>query len=258
MSFFQEDNVITGNVILTWDGLRHPQERSSGSLNYNVSVLIPQNAPEVAELESIAKACLAKSDLGAGIGMLPAGALWPLGKPADPVKFGAEYTNYLQISAGSSRGIPKIVDINGNELTSMVYGPMLYPGCIMRLIVNAWPYTTINKGISFGLQGLQIVDATAPQLAVGGGLSAGDMASAFGGSPVQSVPATPSVAPPAVAGATIPAASPGVAPPAPPVAPATDFVPQKIMSPTATGKYEDYVKAGWTDEQMIAAGFLVG
>jgi hypothetical protein len=125
---------------------------------------------------------------------------------------------------------------------------MLYPGCVMNVLVDCWDFDNINKGISFGLQGIQIVDATAPALPVASGMSAGDVANAFGAQQ-----AAPGVVPaPAAPGA--PGAAPGAGPAAPGAGPAA---PTHVMLPPAgTYTYEQYIAQGWDDAKLIAAGMM--
>ena len=238
---YGNDKVITGNVVLAWDGLRNPEHRQSGSINYNVTVLIPKDAPEVAELNQIATAALTNSEFR---GQLPVNGHWPLNRVADPAKFGPQYNNHLVIGAGSNRGICSIVDVQGNPMDIMAFGPMLYPGCVMKLLVHAYAYNNINKGISFGLDGIQIVDPKAPQLPVGGGMSQQSVASAFGGTaPAPGMAGSP----PAPA-----APAPGMAgPPPAPMAP-----PANVMTPKATYSYDEYKAAGWSDDQLRAGGLM--
>ena len=235
MTMISDTLVQISNTILSWDGLRNPETRQSGTVNYNVSVLMAQNAPEVAELERI---CQEQLRTGQFQGTLPAGGNWPLGKIADPTKYGPTYNNHLVVKAGTSRGIPSIIDANLQPLQPMVFGPMLYPGCVMNILVDCWEYSKVNKGIGLGLQGIQIVDATAPVLPVASGMSADAVVKAFGGQ-----------AAPAPAGPGAPGAGPSAPPAAPPAA--------KVLTAAAgPHSYDSYIAAGWTDEKLIAAGYM--
>lgn len=75
-------------------------------------------------------------------------------------------------------------------------------------------------------------------------------------------PAAPMPAPPTQPAATgYPGntAAPGGPPPAPPTPPAPPPAPPaRQMTATATATYEGYIAAGWTDAQLIAAGYMVG
>jgi len=232
------DKVIIENCILSWDGLRNPdvttKNDGSGTITkHNVSVLVPGNSPVIAELTEIAN-----KQLNEGIfrGTLPPNGNWPLDKQADPAKFGSQYAGYVIIGAGTQRGVPTILDANSAELSIMSCGQQLYPGCIVSILVHAYDYNNVQKGVSFGLDGIQIVDPSAPPLPVGGGMSAGEVANAFGGG-----------------GA--PAPAPGTAPPAPPAAPATNFTRMTELAGGAT--YESFIAAGWTDETLVANGYML-
>lgn len=67
-------------------------------------------------------------------------------------------------------------------------------------------------------------------------------------------------APPWIAGAVAAAPPPAAAPAPGPTAPPPEAVPAgPVMLPAAEGvSYEEYRKAGWTDEQLIAHGKMVG
>lgn len=242
---YQDDKVITGNVVLAWDGLRNPEHRQSGSVDYNVSVLINRNAPEIAELTEIYQKALNESEFR---GTLPPGGNNPLTKVVDPAKYGPEYNNHISIKAGTTRGIPPIMDASGNQLDAMTFGPMLYPGCVMQLLVDAYAYNNVQKGINFGLQAIKIVDASAPKLPVGGGMSPAEAAAAMmgGAAPATSAP----VAPPGQ-GPAAPGPGPG-APLAPPAAPTGP-----VMTAQAQYTYDQYIAAGWTDEQLRTNGLIV-
>lgn len=101
-------------------------------------------------------------------------------------------------------------------------------------------------------------------------ISGPDAATAFGGAPQQALPAGATALPAAVhsPGAGAPPPPPGAAPPPPPAAGAaaayTGYMPgaappppAKVMLPAANGAtYEFMVGQGWTDEAMIAAGYM--
>lgn len=251
-----DDKVMTGNVVLCWDGLRKPDKRDGGSFDWNIQFLIAQNAPEFAELTELATAEL---NAGEFHGTMPAGGGWPLTKVADPVKYGPEYANFVRIKAGSSQGVPPLVDVNGQQTDIAVCGQMLYPGCIVKAIVRAFTYTKINKGISFGLNGLQIIDSTAPPLPVASGMSPSEVASAFGGAqqattlpPSAMQTPMPTMQPPLAPG-TGPALPPGP----PPGAPLIPGAPTMTMTAKATSTYEAYIDMGWTDAQLRENGLLV-
>ena len=246
---YQENKVITGVVVLAWDGLRNPEQRPSGSTDYNVSVIMPNTASEIAELTELATKCLNESEFN---GVMPAGGNWPLGKVVDAGKFGPTYNAHTSIKAGTPRGIPTIVDTSGNVLDAMTFGPMLYPGCLMQLIVHAFAYNNVQKGVAFGLDAIKIVDATAPALPVASGMSPGDVVGAFGNvTPSLAAGAipTPTMAPTV----TPPGQGPGAPGPGAPLVPPTSG---PMMTPAAEYSYEQYISAGWTDETLRSNGLM--
>lgn len=279
-----ENHVITGNVVIVWDGITRPDKNDSGDLVHKLKVAFPNNAPEYAELYELAMAAL-KAD-SKFKGNLPPGGVWPM-QPVDPNQFEGKLPAHQAFSAKTYRGAPQVFDANGQELSPMVYGPMLYPGAVVRLIVHAYTFDNKSKGVAFGLDGIQIVDAQAPRLDVGGV----DAGAAFGATgkpagatapPAPGQPAAGGYPPPPGAPAAAPAGPPGYqAPPAPGVpagvAPAPDFLnppggapappsapaapPAPPAGPVMTAKaagqsYEAFIAAGWNDDQLRANGYM--
>lgn len=179
--------VLTGNAILIWDGLTKPDIKDDGSKTWNVSVAVPANAPELVELEALRQKALrekAKPTVNVNT---------PGNNPVhdiDASKF-PELPGYKVFKGTTTLGAPEVFDINGATLSPMVYGPQIYNGVIVRLILDAYTYDNKQKGVNFGLQSIQIVDATAPRLAIGAaGISTDAARAAFTGSAAV-VPAPP-------------------------------------------------------------------
>lgn len=235
-------NVITCEGIVLWDGLTTPDtDERTGAPVHNLTIAIPANAPEAAEIEQMAQRALQDSEFN---GVKPTNSKWPT-KEVDASRFGKDaalLNGRIAITARTRTGAPPVIDANGQELNAMQYGKMLYPGAIIKLLIHAYAFNaTKNKGVSAGLDGVQIIDATAPKLDVGGGMSASQVSAAF-------------------AGASAPAPDP--------VQPHPDFVanagggtgaPQHVMLPAANGAtYEALIAAGWTDASLIQHGMMQG
>jgi hypothetical protein len=72
------------------------------------------------------------------------------------------------------------------------------------------------------------------------------------------VGAMPSAAPVAPLAATAPPVAPPSAPPAA-TAPSASYIPAPVMTPAAGNTtHAAYMAAGWTDAQLIAAGYMIG
>lgn len=176
-------HVLTCNGIVLWDGVTKPEKQDDGSFKYSVKVAIPDMAPEKAELEQLATRTLNESDFK---GVMPAGGNWPV-LPIDMSKFSADAARlqgHISINAKSNY-IPDVYDVNGNSLDAMAYGQMLYAGAIVQVLVGAYAFNNKSKGIAYSLEGIKIIDASAPKLSVGGGMSATEKASIMGGAPAQ-------------------------------------------------------------------------
>jgi len=258
MSIINEGkNVITCPGIILWDGITQPDtDEKTGAVSHNLKIAIPETAPEKAELEQLANSTLAASEFK---GQFPAGGNWPI-MPIDVSKLGDSVplmAGRVAISAKTRLGIPPVYDAAGQELQAMQFGRMIYPGAVVKLLVHCYAFNNKSRGLAYGLDGIQIIDATAPKLDVGGGMSASQVGAAFAGTS-------------ATAGA--PAPAPASAPAPAPVQPHHGFVanagapvppnaaaPQHVMTPKANGvTYEAMIAAGWTDELLIQHGMMQG
>lgn len=272
MAFFGDHNehVITCPGVIVWDGITRPEdkrnEKSGESFQqYNLSIALPVNAPEVAELEQLLQKELASGEFK---GKFPAGGHWGI-KPIDDGPLLPLLPGHVTVK-GVSYSPVQVFDANRNQLDPMVYSPQLYPGAKVQVILTARSYNNVSKGIGFWLGGIKIVDAKAPRLPVGGGV---DAAAAFGGAPP--VPGAPGYGPGAGAAGMAPPApgygpsaaappAPGMAPPPAPPAPHPGFLapPPPVpagpqMTAAANGvTREAYHAAGWTDEMLIANGLM--
>lgn len=269
-----ENHVITGNAVILWDGITKPENNDSGQLVHNLKVALLSNDPTVAELNELAIAALRADSKFKG--NLPPGGVWPL-QGVDPNQYEGKLPAHVAFNAKTYRGAPQVFDANGQELSPMVYSNMLYPGAIVRALVHCYSFDNKSKGVAMGLDGIQIVDAQAPRLPVGG-VDAGAAFGAAGKPPGVTAPpaygppgaaAPPAAAPPAYgpSGAGAPPAygppagvapapdflnPPGGAPAAPPAAPAGPVMTAKAAGTT----YEAFRTAGWTDEQLRAQGYM--
>ena len=245
--------VVTGPVTVLWDGISRPEQvegKDGGAPGhkYTVKFALPPTDPAGAEMRSLLDPAAA--------------AQFPTGKPrtfqatflplgAD--EFGADLAGHL-ISVGTTyNNPPPIYDQQGREVPAQSCG--LYAGAKVRLILTPRVYNAKgNVGESCWLSGIQIVDLTGPKLAGSAGMSAGQVASAFG---IQSGAAA-FATPPAAAPVAQP--SPAVPPAAPtPVAPNPGIVPPVPTAKMAAAglTVQSLLDAGWTVEQMRADGWVV-
>lgn len=225
--------VRTGNCVILWDGITRPEQNEVG-LAHSLKVACIATAPEVAELDALATRTLVSSKFK---GTLPPGGNWPL-LDTDPAKYEGMLQGHKEFNSKTYNGAPDVYDANGNKLDPMQYNAMLYPGCVVQVLVHAYDFDNKSKGVAFGLDGIMIIDATAPHLPVDGGINAGEVF----GSPVTQQTA-PGVVPPP---------HPAILTPPAPVAPAGP-----VMTDAANGlSYDQYITAGWTHEQMVSAGMI--
>jgi hypothetical protein len=186
MAFYDQDHVITATGVVIWDGITSPDAivrdgQNTGKFNHNLRIAVPAGAPENAELQKLVEQTLAGSTVQ-GVSLANPGNN-PISN-IDTSKF-PELPGHVCFTAGTQLGAPPVVDVNGKELQAMQYGKMLYNGAKVKLLVHAYPYNNKQKGVNFGLDGIQIIDCnpqTAPRLAIGSaGMNASQVAGAFGG-----------------------------------------------------------------------------
>lgn len=241
--------VVTGPVTVLWDGISRPedvqgQNGKPDSKKFTVKFAADPSEPAVAELR----------------GMLDteAARVFPSGKPRNfQATFGAltagEYdgklTGHLVCTATTYGNPPPVYDANGREVPAASCG--LYSGAKVRLILTPRIYNAMgNVGESAWLSGVQIVDLTTEKLAGGAGMSAGQVASAFG---IQGGAAAFVQAPALAAAALTPSLPPAPLAPNPGIVPPVPTDKLKALGHTV----EALQAAGWTIEQMREQGYVV-
>lgn len=193
MAFHDQDHVITAVGVVIWDGLTSPdaivrEGQNTGKFNHNLRIAVVSGAPENAELQKLVEQALANSTVQ---GVNPQS---PGNNPVSPIDISKfpELPGHVCFTAGTQLGCPTVVDANGKELQALQYGKMIYNGAKVKLLVHAYPYNNKQKGVNFGLNGVQIIDCnpqTAPRLSIGaGGMSAQQVAGAFGGGGARTQP----------------------------------------------------------------------
>ena len=245
MSFYNEKYVRTGNAELVCDGITRPETNDSNKLVHSLKVAMAPGSPEIPELEQLANMSLTASKFN---GVLPPGANWPT-KVIGIGEIDPAVQGYTSFSAKTYNGAPQVFDANGQLLSPMQYGAMLYPGAIVQVLIHAYDYDNKQKGVGFGIDGIMIVDATAPRLNVAGVDAAGAFGSAAAAPPVAA-------AAPPVAAAAPPVAAVQAAPDfLNPAAPAGIVLTAKAVQEGQT--YEGLKGSGWTDELMRQHGYIV-
>lgn len=269
MAKFGVDAVITDPMMIIWDGIITRPETMKNNIAlpkpiYSLKVAGSPQAPWLADINALVQATLVASEFK---GVMPHNGDHPV-KQCNPTLAEGKLAGLISINAKTRNGAPKVFDAAGALLEPMAYGPMMYPGCLVKLLVTAYPFNKEgNKGVALSLDGVQIIDATAPRLPIGG--AGPDAAAAFGGgAPAQPAPvATPAPvyqAPPVAAtpaAAAVTYQTPGVVPApsflAPPVPPAAPVGP--VMTAKANGMTYESFKANpaWTDELLRSEGYML-
>jgi len=175
MALFDAKTLFIEDCTVVWDGITNPEtSEGNGKLRYSLKVVVHPNNPDIGLLHQLANDCLLASEFK---GVLPNGGLMPVGT-AGPSEFGGMFPGFAVVNA-STYLQPQVYDENGKELQPMQYGPMMYTGQKVRLLVTCFAYNNKSKGVKASLEGFQIIaSAQAPRLQIGGG--GGMAAKAFG------------------------------------------------------------------------------
>lgn len=256
-----KEHVMTMNGVVIWDGLTKPDtNESDGSLSWNLRIAVDPNAPEIAELNALVAETLRTSNKKGVNPQTPGNH--PI-SAIDVSKF-PELPGRVCFSAGTRQGQPPVYDVNGAQLNPMTFGPMIYNGAIVQLLVHAYPYENKQKGVNFGIDGVRIIDATAPKLSIGAAGMAVDkvsaiMAAAMGGGAVQQQQQqVVQQAPPPVNSQPAPPPPPHgdyMAPTPPPVVQAPVFPPAGWWPhPQAPGSFYNAANEVLTEAQLRARG----
>lgn len=189
MAWHDDSHVITCDGVVIWEAITKPDLNEAGDRQtWNLRVAVMPNAPEVAELKELVQKALRDSNKK-GVSVSSPGNN-PI-TDIDVAKF-PELPGRVCFSAGTIQGAPPVMDANGSELAPLSYGPKLYNGTVVRLLVHAYAYDNKQKGINFGLDGVQIIDATAPRLSIGAaGMAKDAVKAAFGGVAAPTAPPAP-------------------------------------------------------------------
>lgn len=178
MAWTDDSHVITCTGVVIWNGLTKPDiNEKTGNKSWNLRIAVDPASPEVAELKQLHQKALRDSNKPgvtvARPGNDPISAI-------EAAKFPELPAHWVCFSAGTIQGAPDVMDINGADLDPMTYGPQIYNGTKVRLLVHAYAYENVQKGVNFGLDGVQIIDANAPRLSIGAaGMSKDAVKAAF-------------------------------------------------------------------------------
>jgi len=175
-----ENSVILEGGIVVWEGVKNPEVKTGANnepfSKYGLKIVLPPNSRDLPLLDQLAQQCLQNCQFK---GRLPAGAHWIM-KQVGPGEFNDLFPGWWCVNGITYRA-PQVYDESGNLLQPMQYGPLLYTGQRVDLLVSPKDYNEQSKGIKAQLEGVRIiVSANAQPVQLGGGANA---AAAFGGAP---------------------------------------------------------------------------
>lgn len=234
-----DGKVVTNEVILAFENISKPDEKG----RYSVKFLLKKSDTEgVQELTQLLSAKATAEQVFFTNPFTP-GSQWHDGDVYRN-KSGVEvqaYKGHWVLNAKTTFPVG-VINLNGQPMDLNFEKDKFYSGVGIRVCVDAYKYDNSgNKGVTLGLQGIQVVNfdkTQRPQIAEssGGGMNAQALANAFG---VAQAPQQTAAAP------------------NPNPAPAPDFLappPVKTLIQTGAHTIEALRAAGWGDDQMVAAG----
>jgi len=175
MPLHEERSVRIDGCYVVYDGITRPEATDQGGHKYTLKVVVHPNSPDLAILDQLGRECLQQSPFK---GNLPAGAHWTM-KQAGQQEFNGMFPGWWVVN-GITYQQPQVFDEQGNILQPMQYGPQIFTGQVVNILVSAKDYNQKSKGIKAQLEGFQIVaSAQAQQIHVGG--ASVNAAGAFGG-----------------------------------------------------------------------------
>ena len=164
MPQIDDNHVLVNDAIIVWDGMTSPDQGENGKVMRNLKVVVPAHSPDVPLINALAEKGLRESKWR---GTLPHGGNMPV-SPVAPNQYNGVFPNHIQFSAKTGY-IPDVWDEYGNQLEAMQYGPMIYQGQRVNILISAYEYDNKQKGIGFGLDAFAILASLqAPRQHFGG------------------------------------------------------------------------------------------
>jgi hypothetical protein len=183
MSKIDENNVMIEGATVVWEGIKIPKANNEGVLSYELGIVISPTSSDKLLLESLAAQELQRSKWA---GVMPNGGNWPL-KVLGASDLDGLFNGWIKMSVKTQHA-PQCYSETGELIQGpMVWGPTLFTGQKVNVLVNSFPYENKQKGIGFGLQGFcPLVSAGASPITIGG--SGANAAAAFGAHAQQQQP----------------------------------------------------------------------
>ena len=178
---FDAEHVKIHGCFIVWDGITQP-DVAQGKNKYSLKVVVPPSSPDLNDMNNLANQTLQSSPFK---GVLPNGAGMPI-SVADQSAFDGLYNGHIVLNCNTQR-LPTVYDENGAVLDPMQYGPLIYGGQQVDVLVHCYHYDKAgNKGIATGLDAFSIIVSANAQRQNFGGKGI-DTSGAFsgGGQPQQ-------------------------------------------------------------------------
>lgn len=163
-------NIVTPKGRLLWNSLFQPRKGKNGATGkYEFNIAIPAGADLKVlqdEVLSVGKEKFPKAFKDAG-GKWPSSVKNPFKKTAENDKLAEIADDFPIFFAARSKDRPGVVGANGKA--EGVEPEHVYPGRYVKASIQVFGYETDgNKGVTFGLVNVQLLD-DADELVIGGG-----------------------------------------------------------------------------------------
>jgi len=182
-------NMVVCRGIVVWDGITRPEalEAKDGKapgMKWNLKIVLEPNNPDLPVLDQLAQRELFEGEFK---GNLPRGGNMPIGNVGND-EFKGMFPGHAVINVSTFRQ-PQVVGENGNTLQPHEYGPLIYNGQRVDVILHCNTYNNVSKGVATRLDAIRILTSeNAPRLDIGGG-GTFDTTKVWGGQPQQAASA---------------------------------------------------------------------
>lgn len=208
-------DIVLQNVVLSYPHLFTPRAVQPGQdPKFGANFILPDNFDWTQVQAAIQEAIAEKFGTNVPQNLnMPWDVVPATDKNGNPNHYAGRYF----IKSGAQQDSrPQVVDQNVNPVIDQ---SLVFAGCIVNAYIQAFAYDKqVNRGVSFGLNAIQIVDNSENVVRLaGGGRDASEVFQAVPGAPAPTAASTPVAPAPAPAPAAPPAAAPAA--PVPPGAP---------------------------------------
>ncbi|MCK5132089.1 MAG: DUF2815 family protein [Candidatus Sabulitectum sp.] len=151
-------NITIEGVRISYPNLfQAKQVNNQGDPKFSAAFIIPNTNPALAQLKALAAELVAKAHPNGkphNFKELPicAGEVYQNGKHANNPAYMGHHV--LNTGKSAAQGQPYVLDQAMNKILDPA---AIYPGMIVNVALSVYTYSNISKGVTTGLEGVQIV-----------------------------------------------------------------------------------------------------